>query len=84
MTISEVTAGFSMSQPALSKHVKILERSGLIEREIAGRVHYLNLSPERMQLAAGWLEAQRKFWSATLDRLDAYLWNASAKEKKQK
>lgn len=83
-TISEVSAGFAMSQPAISKHVKILEESGLVQREITGRVHHLRLSPVAMDVASSWIETQRKYWNATLDRLDAYLRDTAEKEKKKK
>lgn len=82
-TISEVSNGFTMSQPAISKHVKVLEQSGLVEREIVGRVHHLRLSPKAMEAASSWLETQRKYWNAALDRLDAYLQNTPQKEKKK-
>jgi DNA-binding transcriptional ArsR family regulator len=82
-TISEVSTGFAMSQPAISKHVKILEQSGLVERDVVGRVHQLRLSPKAMETASSWIETQRKYWNAALDRLDAYLDETSAKEKKQ-
>lgn len=72
-TISEVSTGFKMSQPAISKHVKILEQSGLIEREIEGRVHHLRLSAKAMESASSWIETQRTYWNAALDRLGAYL-----------
>ena len=82
-TISEVSTGFDMSQPAISKHVKILEQSGLIERQVEGRVHHLRLSPKAMETASSWIETQRKYWNAALDRLDAYLQATSEKDKKQ-
>lgn len=82
-TISEVSTGIAMSQPAISKHVKILEQSGLIERDVVGRVHHLRLSPKAMETASSWIETQRKYWNAALDRLDAYLEQKSEKEKKQ-
>lgn len=82
LTISEVAAGFAMSQPAISKHVKILEQSGLIRREVSGRVHHLSLSPEAMQIASSWIETQRQYWIATFDRLNAYLVATSKKETK--
>ncbi len=82
-TVSEVSSGFAMSQPAISKHVKILEQSGLIEREITGRIHHLRLSPKAMETASSWIETQRKYWSAALDRLDAYLKDTAEKEKQQ-
>ena len=83
-TISEVSIGFAMSQPAISKHVKILEQSGLIEREVQGRTHHLRLSPKAMESALSWIETQRKYWNDALDRLDDYLQATSEKDEKQK
>ena len=73
MTVSQVAEGFEMSQPATSKHVKILERCGLVRRTVTGRVHTLQLSPGAMQAASTWIDRQRKFWSGALDRLDDIL-----------
>ena len=84
LSVSQVSAGIAMSQPALSKHVKILEQSGLIRRSVEGRVHHLELTPKAMDAATAWIEAQRKFWNAALDRLDAYLTETSEKGKKKK
>jgi len=73
LSVGEIASGFSISQPAISKHVRVLEGSGLISREVTGRVHQCRIAPERMQAAATWLETQRAFWNATFDRLDALL-----------
>jgi DNA-binding transcriptional ArsR family regulator len=73
LSVGEIATGFPISQPAISKHVRVLEDSGLIEREINGRVHRCRIAPERMQAAATWIETQRNFWKATFDRLDAIL-----------
>lgn len=62
-----------MSLPAISKHVKILEQSGLLVRKIDGRVHRCTLAPPAMRTAATWFEKQERFWNARLDDLDAYL-----------
>ncbi len=75
MTVGEIAAGFSMSAPAISKHVKILERSGIITREIVGRVHHCRVQPRCMRAAGSWLEAQQRFWNAALDRLAQELCN---------
>jgi len=72
-SVGDVASGFAMSQPALSKHVKVLERCGLIKRAVLGRVHYLELDPRAMRSAATWLDRQRSFWEKTLDRLDTVL-----------
>ncbi|HTX59413.1 MAG TPA: metalloregulator ArsR/SmtB family transcription factor [Verrucomicrobiae bacterium] len=72
-SIGDVAEGLPISQPAVSKHVKVLERSGLIRRSIDGRVHYLELAPDAMRSASAWLERQRKYWQQALDRLDVIL-----------
>ncbi len=73
LTIGEIAGGFSISQPAISKHVKVLEQAGLLTREVVGRTHHCRLDPKTMQSAASWLDAQRRYWNAALDRLDAHL-----------
>jgi DNA-binding transcriptional ArsR family regulator len=76
-------SGFPISQPAISKHLKVLEEAGLLKRRIDGRVHHLRLSPRRMQSALAWLETQRRFWNASFDRLDDYLSTESEGKKKR-
>jgi DNA-binding transcriptional ArsR family regulator len=73
LTVGEIAAGFSISQPAISKHVKILEESGLLIREVVGRMHHCRLDPKAMRAAATWMERQQHYWSAALDNLDQYL-----------
>ncbi|MGB8798406.1 MAG: metalloregulator ArsR/SmtB family transcription factor [Candidatus Aquilonibacter sp.] len=72
LTVGQIASEFSMSQPAVSKHLKVLERSGLLNREIDGRVHHCELKPKAMQAASTWIEEQRRFWEATFERLDDY------------
>lgn len=81
LTVGEIAAEFSISQPAVSKHVRVLEESGLLKREIAGRVHHCTLSPAAMESASKWLDKQRAYWNASLDRLDAVLANRSKPRK---
>lgn len=73
LTVGEIAADFKISQPAISKHVRVLEDAGLLERRIEGRVHYCSLSPEAMESATRWLDKQRAYWNASLDRLDNLL-----------
>jgi DNA-binding transcriptional ArsR family regulator len=73
LTVGEIAAGFSISQPAISKHVKILEQSGLLTREIDGRIHRCRLSVAAMRDAARWLDDQERFWNAALDNLGDFL-----------
>jgi len=62
-----------MSLPAVSKHLKVLERSGLIRRRVEGRVHHVALQAGPMRNAAEWLEHYQRFWERSLDRLGAFL-----------
>ncbi|HEY6327436.1 MAG TPA: metalloregulator ArsR/SmtB family transcription factor [Candidatus Cybelea sp.] len=73
MSVGEMSEGLAMSQPGVSKHVKVLERAGLLKREIVGRVHRCKLEPKVMEAASTWLDDQRRFWSGALERLDVYL-----------
>ncbi len=62
-----------MSLPAISKHLKVLERAGLISRRIDGRVHHCHLEARPMIEAAEWINRYRAFWQEQFDALDAYL-----------
>ncbi len=79
LTVGDIAAEFDISQPAISKHVRVLEDSGLLERRIEGRVHYCSLSPAAMESATKWLDKQRAYWNASLDRLDDLLANRAKK-----
>jgi DNA-binding transcriptional ArsR family regulator len=82
LSVGELAAGFAISQPGISRHVKVLERAGLLKRHVVGRVHHCRLEPKAMEVAASWLETQREYWNATFDRLDAYLARTSPRKKK--
>jgi DNA-binding transcriptional ArsR family regulator len=71
--VTELARPYAMSLPAVSKHLRVLERAGLIHRRRCGRLHSLKLEAEPMKQAAGWIEEYRKFWEGSLDRLDDYL-----------
>ena len=68
--VSDVAAPFKMSLNAVSKHVKTLERAGLVRRRRVGREHFLTANPAVIERTAEWFDAQRKFWNARLDRLE--------------
>jgi len=72
-TVSELAAPFEMSLPAVSKHLRVLERAGLVSREVAGRVHTLRLEAGPMQEANRWLTFYQQFWNANLDSLGDFL-----------
>jgi DNA-binding transcriptional ArsR family regulator len=62
-----------MSLPAISKHVRVLERAGLLTHHKAGRVRHCRIVAERLQLASDWLDSYRQFWSNRLDALASHL-----------
>lgn len=68
-TVSELAEPFDMSLPAISKHLRVLEKAGLINREKNGRIHYLSLKPEPMKQAADWLSFYSEFWEDRFARL---------------
>jgi DNA-binding transcriptional ArsR family regulator len=82
LSVGEIASGFSISQPGISRHIKVLEQAGLLKREVTGRVHRCRLEPKALQSASSWLETQRAFWNSTFDRLDAYLARTSPRKKK--
>ena len=71
-TIGELAEPFAMSLPAVSKHVRVLERAGLVRRTIDGRIHRCALRRERLQEANRWIERYTQFWDETLDALAAF------------
>jgi DNA-binding transcriptional ArsR family regulator len=68
-TITELAAPFEMSFAAVSKHVRVLERAGLVHRTIRGRTHYCRLEPARLADAQAWLNFYTGFWNERLDAL---------------
>ncbi len=72
-SVSELAAPFAMSLPAISKHLKVLERAGLIARGRRAQWRPCRLQAEPLHQAAGWLEAYRPYWEGRFDRLDNYL-----------
>ena len=72
-SVNEIAAPFEMSQPAVSKHLKVLERAGLIERNIDKQRRPARLKAEPMAEAVSWLEEFREFWSSSFENLDGLL-----------
>ncbi|MEM7170523.1 MAG: metalloregulator ArsR/SmtB family transcription factor [Pseudomonadota bacterium] len=71
--VGELSSPFDMSLAAVSKHLKVLERSGLVRRQVRGRDHLLSLDPAGLRQAANWLEHHQTFWKESLDKLEAVL-----------
>lgn len=72
-SVGEVTRDFGVSKPAISKHLKILEESGVVTRVVEGRTHRLSLEPETLDEAAEWMDRQRALWGRMFDVVDEYL-----------
>ena len=73
LTVSELAEPFEMSLAAASKHIKVLERAGLVRRTIQGRTHTCRLEPAPLKAADDWLRHYERFWSERLDALEALL-----------
>lgn len=71
--VTELAEPFHMSLPAVSKHIRMLERARLVRRRRAGREHFLTFNPRPFEAAAKWMETQRAVWTARLDALDRLL-----------
>ena len=71
-TVTELAAPFAMTLPAVTKHLKVLERAGLIVRGRAAQWRPCRLEAKPLQEAAGWVEQYRRFWEQRLDRLEDY------------
>jgi DNA-binding transcriptional ArsR family regulator len=72
-SVNEIARPFAISQPAVSRHLKVLERAGLIERDIDRQRRPARLKAEPMAAAVGWLEEFERFWSTSFDQLDGLL-----------
>ena len=82
-SVLELAEPFDMSQPAVSKHLKVLERAGLIVRGRDAQRRPCRLDPRRLKQASDWLGTYRQFWEASYERLDDYLQQLQTKEKKR-
>ncbi len=73
LRVTEIAAPFDVSLNAVSKHLKVLERAGLVSRSVRGRDHFFSMEPESLQDAANWIETYRTFWEGRLDDLESFL-----------
>ncbi len=81
-SVTELAEPFDMSLPAVSKHLKVLERAGLIARGREAQWRPCRLEAARLKEVADWVDHYRRFWEQRLDRLDAYLQELQRKEKR--
>ena len=82
-SVNELARPFAMSQPAISKHLKVLERAGLISRGQDAQRRPRRIEAKALAEANGWLEEYRKFWEASYQRLDALLDELKTQQKKR-
>ena len=80
-TVTELAAPFDLSLPAMSKHLKVLQRAGLIEQGLHAQWRPCRLKPERLRDVADWIGQYRRHWEESFDRLDDYLRELQRTEK---
>lgn len=76
-SVSELARPFPVSRPAISKHLRVLERAGLVERTKEGRINRCRLKADRMRDAAQWIARYRAFWEERFERLEKFLDNST-------
>ncbi len=81
LPVMELVRLFEISQPAVTKHLDVLEKAGLIARRKLGRQRLCRLKPEALAVSIGWLDSCRSYWNARLDALEEYLAESPSKEK---
>jgi len=82
-SVTELAKPFAMSQPAISKHLKVLERAGLVSRGRDAQRRPRRIEAQPLAEANGWLEGYRRFWEGSFQRLDALLDDLKIKEKQR-
>jgi DNA-binding transcriptional ArsR family regulator len=83
-SVNEIAAPFEMSQPAVSKHLRVLERAGLIERDVDKQRRPARLKAEPMAAAVSWLEEFKQLWSSSFNQLDGLLEELKKAETKRR
>lgn len=81
-TVNELVAPFDLSQPTISKHLKVLEQAGLVSRSREAQFRPVRLNAAPMAGAAEWLGGYRRFWEESFDRLDEYVKEMKRKEQR--
>lgn len=82
LSVNELVAANHLSQPGISKHLKVLEDAGLIRRERVAKTRPVHLEPEGMKRAAGWIDHYRQYWEGAFDRMDALIDRLSKEARK--
>ena len=73
LIVTEIASEFDMSLPAVSKHIKVLERAGLVKRKKDGKLHKISYNKETVKVAWSWIDRHREFWEKSLDSLAEFL-----------
>ena len=79
---TEIASEFDISLPAVSKHIKVLERAGLVKREKDGKLHKISYNKEAVRVAWSWIDQYREFWEKSFDSLSEFLDKKSKKGEK--
>ena len=82
-SVTKLAAPFRVSLPAISKHLRVLEKAGLLKQEKDGRIHRCHIVARPLRDASEWIAHYRQFWEQSFDRLDEYLYELQRKEKKK-
>lgn len=82
LSVGDIAAPFAISMPAISRHLQVLERAGLIERRVERQFRLIHARPEALAPLESWVARQRAHWNAALDRLDAVLAAETPKRRK--
>ena len=82
-TVGALAEPFAVSRPAISKHLRVLERAGLVRRTRQGRISRCRLDAKPMAAAAEWMEFYRRFWEGSFNRLEAYLKDLQANKEQR-
>lgn len=82
LTVNDIVAANHLSQPGISKHLKVLEEAGLIRRERVAKTRPVHLDPTGLQRAASWIDHYRQHWEGAFDRIDALIARLQTEETK--
>lgn len=81
--VTEIASAFPISLNSISKHIRMLERAGLVHRAIVGREHLLSLNAEPLAAASEWIDHYRRFWEGRLAALDAFVTTKHPRKKRK-
>ncbi len=79
----DLAAPFAMSKPAISRHIRVLEESGLIEKRVKQQFRMCRIRPDALEIVGTWVDEQRRFWNASFGRLDDVLAKNSSNRKEK-